>query len=98
MHENAKVTVRENSEQGRYEAVDESGQVVGFAAYEQKAGLLVFTHTEVPDAVEGQGVGSMLAHGALEGARSTGLQVRPACPFIADYIERHPEFQDLLSR
>ncbi len=98
MSEHANVTVTNNPEQNRYEAVLQSGVVAGFAAYEQREGLLIFTHTEVDDAFEGQGVGSALAAGVLDQARTTGLQVRPACQFIADYIENHPEYQDMLTR
>lgn len=97
MSEQMNVTVTDNPEQNRYEATDESGVVAGFAEYERREGLLIFTHTKVDDAFEGRGVGSALAAGALDGARTTGLQVRPACEFIADYIDNHPEYQDLLT-
>jgi predicted GNAT family acetyltransferase len=98
MSEHANVTVTDNPEQNRYEAADESGVVAGFAAYEQREGLLIFTHTKVDDAFEGQGIGSELARGALDHARDTGLQVRPACPFVSDFIDKHPEYQDLLTK
>lgn len=97
MSEQVSVTVTDNPEQSRYEAADESGVVAGFAEYETREGLLIFTHTEVYDAFEGQGVGSALARGALDQARTTGLQVRPACDFIASFIDSHPEYQDLLT-
>lgn len=97
MSEPAHVTVTDNTEESRYEAADESGVVSGFVAYEKREGLLIFTHAEVDEAVEGQGVGSALARGALDQARTTGLQVRPACPFISDYIDNHPEYQDMLT-
>ena len=97
MSENPNVTVTDNPEQSRYEAADESGVVAGFVTYERRVGLLIFTHAEVDDAFEGQGVGSELARGALDHARTTGLQVRSACPFFDNYFEKHPEYQDLLS-
>ena len=73
MSEHANVTVTNNPEQNRYEATVESGVVAGFSAYEQREGLLIFTHTEVDDAFEGQGVGSELTRGALDHARDLSL-------------------------
>ena len=96
MSEHANVTVQDNPEKNRYEALAESGVVAGFAEYEKRGGLLIFTHTEVDDAFEGQGVGSALARGALDHARTTDLPVRPLCEFIKEYIDRHPEYQDLV--
>ena len=101
MTEHPNVTVQDHPsedspERGRYEALAESGVVAGFAEYQKHEGLLVFTHTEVDDAFEGQGVGSALAAGALDHARTLGLPVRPLCPFIKEYIDRHPEYRDLV--
>ena len=96
MSEHANVTVEDNSDENRYEALDESGVVAGFAAYEKRNGLLVFTHTEVDDAFEGRGVGSELVRGALDDASTKDVQVRILCPFVKDYIEKHPEYQHLL--
>ncbi len=95
MSEHANVTVHDNPDKSRYEAMIESGVVAGVSEYEKRDGLMVFTHTEVDDAFEGQGVGSALARGALDHARTTGLTVRPLCPFIKEYIDRHPEYEDL---
>ncbi len=53
----------------------------------------MFTHTEVEEAAEGHGVGSRLAHDALEHARATGQQVVALCPFVRAYLARHPEYQ-----
>jgi predicted GNAT family acetyltransferase len=97
MSEHTNVTVRDNPDESRYEALVESGVVAGFAQYEKRDGLLVFTHTEVDDAFGGQGVGSALARGALDHARTTGLAVRPLCEFVESYIARHPEYQDLVA-
>ena len=97
MSERATLTVRDNQEKNRYEVLVESGVVVGFSEYKKRGGLLILTHTEVDDAFEGQGVGSALARGALDDARSRGLSVRPLCPFIRAYIDGHPEYLDLVS-
>ncbi len=97
MSAHANVTVEDNPEKNRYEALVESGVVAGYAEYRKQGGLLVFTHTEVDDAFEGQGVGSALARGALDHARTLDLPVRPLCPFIKSYIDRHPEYEDLVA-
>lgn len=56
-----------------------------------------YSHTEVPTALEGLGVGSALVRAALDFARARGLIVRPSCPFVRSYIERHPdEYGDLV--
>jgi len=56
----------------------------------------MFTHTEVPPAHEGKGLGTMLIKFALAAARERGLQVIPICPFFAAYMQKHAEVQDLL--
>ena len=97
MSKQATVTVTDNPERNRYEALVDSGVVAGFSEYKKRGGLLIFTHTEVDEAFEGQGIGSALARGALDHARTTGLSVRPLCPFIKAYVDKHPEYQDLLA-
>jgi predicted GNAT family acetyltransferase len=92
------ITVVDNSEEHRYEARDGQGSVVGFAAYQRGHDTVVFTHTEVDDAQEGKGVGSMLVRGALDDVRGHGLKVLPVCPFVKEYIERHDEYADLVER
>jgi uncharacterized protein len=67
------------------------------AAYQLEGDTIVFTHTRVPPAIEGQGVGSRLIRGALDAARDEGLKVVPQCPFVAAYIDKHPEYRDLLA-
>lgn len=97
MTERAQLTIQDNPDLRRYEALDEAGVVAGFAEYRRRGDLVVFTHTEVDDAFEGQGVGSTLVRAALDDVREAGLRVRPLCPFFKDYIDRHPEYQDLLA-
>ncbi|MDQ5974529.1 MAG: uncharacterized protein QG661_1738 [Actinomycetota bacterium] len=89
------IEVRRNDGDQRYEAwVD--GVLAGFADYQVTDVLIVFTHTEVGDAYEGQGVGSAIARYALDDVRSTGThRVLPMCPFIKGWMQRHPEYQDL---
>ena len=90
------VTVADNLDTGRFEA-HADGQFAGAAYYRMEGEAIAFTHTEVEDAFEGQGIGSRLAAGALDAARERRLDVLPYCPFIRGYIERHPEYRDLVS-
>jgi hypothetical protein len=69
---------------------------VAFAEYQLSPNAILLPHTVVPPAFEGKGVGSGLAKAALGYARDHGLMVRPACPFIAGYIKKHAEYQDLV--
>jgi predicted GNAT family acetyltransferase len=93
----ADIEVTDNPDESRFEArVD--GEVAGFAAYRLSDGRIVFTHTEVDDAFGGQGVGGALARGALDQVRAAGdRQVVALCPFIAAWIDKHPDYQDLLA-
>jgi predicted GNAT family acetyltransferase len=83
-------TVADAPERSRFE-IQVDGRLAGFAAYREKPGLLVFTHTEIDDAYEGRGLGSTLVRAALDDARSRGLSVRPDCPFVRAYVARHPD-------
>ena len=90
------VEVTRNDDEGRFEArVD--GALAGFAAFVETEHVIVFTHTEVDPAFEGRGVGGALARGALDAVRAEGThQVKPVCPFIRAWIQRHPDYQDLV--
>lgn len=85
-----------NDDEQRYEArVD--GALAGAAYFQAEDDLVVFTHTEVDDAFAGQGVGSALARGALDDVRSDpARRVVPRCPFIRGWIDKHPDYQDLV--
>lgn len=86
--------VSNNEAESRFE-LEIDGHLAA-AYYRLAPGVVTFTHTEVPSSLSGQGVGSRLAKGALEQVRAKGLKVVAQCPFIAAYIDKHPEFQDLL--
>ncbi|MET0998488.1 MAG: GNAT family N-acetyltransferase [Marmoricola sp.] len=92
----ADVEIRNNEAEHRYEAYVD-GEQAGFAAYRLTGDTIVFTHTEVDDAFEGHGVGSALARGALDDVRRDGSRrVKPLCPFIRAWIDRHPDYADLV--
>ena len=69
-----------------------------FAEYNLLHDALVLPHTVTPPALEGRGIGSALAKAALSYARLNHLKVKPFCPFMAGYIQKHPEWQDLVHR
>mgnify|MGYP001246046647 FL=1 len=91
------IEVADNVAAARFE-VRLDGTVVGFADYVLKGGTIILSHTEVQPEFEGRGLGSRLARAALDAARDAGLKVIPRCPFIARYIDRHPEYADLVTR
>ena len=87
-------TVSDNPAQQRYElAVD--GHVAA-SYYEIADGVITFVHTEVPPELGGKGIGSKLIKGALDQVQAEGLKVIAQCPFVKAYIEKHPEYADLL--
>jgi hypothetical protein len=87
--------VTDNAERERYE-IHVDGSLAGFAEYRGHTDTRTFTHTEVDERYEGQGIGGRLVHDALEDAREKGLKVIPMCPFVKAYMGRHPEFLDLV--
>lgn len=91
----SEVRVTKNPEALRYEAYD-AETLAGFAAYIPAQGMVVFTHTEVGPAYEGQGIGSALARAGLDDVRGQELKVMPLCPFIHAWIGRHREYVDLV--
>ena len=95
MPEKTRFTVRDDPEANRFEAVDGTGVVAAVAVYQRLEDRVVFVHTEVDDAFEGQGVGSLLVRHALDSVRGEGLRVVAQCPFVKAWIERHPEYADL---
>ena len=88
-------TVTNNEEESRYEARLD-GELAGFAEYMLSNELITFTHTEVDGKFEGKGVGSALVRGALDDVRASAeRKVLPVCPFVKNWIAKHPEYQDL---
>jgi len=89
------ITVIDHAERARYE-VFVDGQLAGYAAYRDLPGRRAIVHAEVAEAFGGRGVGSYLARQALDDVRGRGLRVVPSCPFIEQFIDRHPAYQDLV--
>ncbi|WP_077001375.1 GNAT family N-acetyltransferase [Variovorax sp. KK3] len=89
------ITITNHPDQHRYEAhID--GQLAGYCEYNVLSNAVMFTHTEVLPAFEGQGVGSALARHVLDDARTQATPVIPACQFIAGYIRKHREYLDVV--
>jgi uncharacterized protein len=84
--------VRHNPALSRYELDTEHG--VAIAVYTKRGDRLIFTHTEVPPASEGRGIGSRLIRAALDDARHRGFKIVPACSFVAAFVARHPEYDN----
>lgn len=74
------------------------GSIAAVAEYQLDGSTLRFLHTNVEPAFEGRGLGSRLAKAALDEVRRRGLKALPQCPFIAGYIGKHPEYQDLVRK
>jgi uncharacterized protein len=90
-----KTEVRDNRDRARYEILAD-GELAGFVQYSMRGGRLILVHTEIDDAHEGHGLASILVKGALDDIRSRGLCIVPICPFVERYIQRHPEYDDLV--
>lgn len=85
-----------NPETSRYEA-HQDGQIVAFADYRQTAEGIEFPHTVVDQRANGRGIGSALVRFALDDVRARNLgPVIPRCWFVAGWIERHPEYAELV--
>ncbi len=89
-------TVTDVPEAGRYEA-RAGDRVVGLAAYQRRGDRVVFTHTEVDPTAEGDGLGSRLVRGALDDVRGRGLRAVPKCSFVRGWIDKHPDYADLVA-
>ena len=87
--------VRQHIALNRYEMDIAGGTALAF--YRLAGNVITITHTEVPAALRGRGIGSQMMHGVLKDVRARGLKVIPRCPFVADFINRHPACADLLA-
>jgi hypothetical protein len=88
-------TVTNNAAENRFEVHTDHG--VAMLRYVARGNVLDLTHTVVPQEAEGQGIGSALAHAALEHAQANGLKVIASCPFVHSYLRKHTEFAGLVA-
>jgi len=91
----ADVSVTQNTALHRYE-IRVDGAPAGFAQYlTPEPTHLDFVHTEIDDAYAGQGLAGVLVRSALDDVRGQGKRAIPHCPFVASYIRKHPEYEDI---
>lgn len=91
----SKDQVRHDAPNSRYELA--LGDATAIAAYRRDGDVLSFTHTEVPEELEGQGIATRLIGGALADVRANGWRIVPLCAFVRHYVETHPEVRDLMA-
>ena len=89
------ITVTHNQAGSRYEATVDG--LLSICEYEVVDGQVVFTHTLVPPELRGRGIAEQLVRAGLADARAAGRKVVPACSYVAVFIRRHREYQDLLA-
>ena len=88
-------TVRHDENAHRY-VLEIGGLALGFAEYQDDGQRQVFTHTEVDQSLSGQGMGSKLVRESLDDARRRGKRVVPVCGFVADYVKKHHDWDDII--
>jgi predicted GNAT family acetyltransferase len=86
--------VRDNKAQHRFE-MDVEG-AMAFVNYRLAPSTVIITHTETPRSLRGRGIASELVQGALELIRADGSKVVAGCGFVVDYLNKHPEYLDLV--
>jgi predicted GNAT family acetyltransferase len=91
------VSMRKNEAAGRYE-IFLGERRVGLADFYRHGDVVVIPHTETLPEYGGRGLASQLVRYCLDDIRAQGLQVAPACPFVAAYIRKNPEYADLIAR
>jgi predicted GNAT family acetyltransferase len=91
----AMAAVRDNRLQHRFELDVE--EQIAFANYRETPQAVIITHTETPRALRGRGIASELVKGALELIRADGHKVIAGCGFVVDYLDKHPEYRDLVA-
>jgi predicted GNAT family acetyltransferase len=89
------ISISNETGRQRYE-IAVGGELAGFVEYRLRGGTLDLVHTEVLPRFEGRGLAGRLAQFALDDVRRQGRKVAPSCSYIARYVERHPQLQDLV--
>ncbi len=85
-----------HDEDGSRFVVTVGGVEAGFTVYRHRGGRWIFVHTETADRFAGQGLAGVVVQAALDHVRTTGESVVPLCPFVAGFIERNPDYADLV--
>lgn len=91
------ITLDKRPERHQFElSVD--GKLAALIEYRQAPQQLDLLHTEVLPGYERRGLSSRLAKFALDDARKSGVKVLASCSFVAQFIQRHGEYHDLLAQ
>ncbi len=89
--------VKRDEEQQRY-VLEIDRQPLGYAQYQEAGEHRIFTHTEIDDSLSGQGMGSRLIRAALDDTRQQGKRIVPECEFVAAYVQKHDDWNDLIDQ
>jgi predicted GNAT family acetyltransferase len=92
-----KIEIRDDPEEGAY-VVEVNGERAGKAVYHMRGGRHLFVHTEIDDRYSGMGLGTSLVRYALDDVRAMRGTMVPICPFFAAYLERHPDYEDIVDQ
>lgn len=87
--------IRDNSTRSRFEL--EADGITVFMNYRLSGNVISLDHTETPVAARGRGLASQLTQGVLDEVRKRDLKIVPRCPFVRSYVDRHPQYADLLA-
>lgn len=90
------IKVIHNQKESRFET-HIGGQIALVDYIDNGNNCLSITHTEVPKNLEGNGIAGVLTKTILDYARENNYKVRPICPYTAIYIQRHPEYADIVA-
>lgn len=90
------VRVFDDTEKHRY-VIEVDGVVAGLAVYHLRNGVHLFVHTEINDDFARRGLGTVLVRSALDDVRAKAGSIVPICPFFAAFLERHPDYRDLVN-
>lgn len=93
MSENTEITVVNNSDENRFEV--RLGDALAVIEYNIAGNNIIFTHTEVPVEFEGKGIAGKMAYAAMEYAKNSGMKVQALCPYVKNYVTKHPEYHDI---
>ena len=97
MKSRLRADVRHNAPRSRYE-ITVDGRVAGFAEYTRHGDTVFFPHTEIEPSMRNRGLGAELVRGALDDLRARGNTVVAQCWYVAEFIDRHTEYADLLAQ
>ena len=91
------ITITDVAAKERFEARDAEGELAGFVTYQLTDNIIVYTHTQTEPSHQGQGVAGQLARFVMDDARAKGRTVVPICPYIGQWLGKHPEYAETVA-